>query len=73
MPTREEIKNFSMLIEELAVSKRIGLMDSICHHCKESGLEVEIAATLLSSALKARIKEEAQELNLLKKSSRLPI
>jgi len=73
MPTREEIKNFSMLIEELAVNKRIGLMDSICHHCKESGLEVEVAATLLSSALKARIKEEAQELNLLKKSSKLPI
>jgi hypothetical protein len=48
-------------------------MDSICHHCKESGLEVEVAATLLSSALKARIKEEAQELNLLKKSSKLPI
>jgi hypothetical protein len=73
MPTREEIKNFSMLIEELATNKRIGLMDSICHHCKESGLEVEVAATLLSSALKAKIKEEAQELNLLKKSSRLPI
>jgi hypothetical protein len=73
MPTREEIKNFSMLIEELAVNKRIGLMDSICHHCKESGLEVEVAATLLSSALKAKIKEEAQELNLLKKSSKLPI
>ena len=73
MPTREEIKQFSMLIESIAKDNKLGLMDSICHHCKETGLEIELAATLLSSALKARIKEEAQELNLLKKSSKLPI
>jgi len=73
MPTRDEIKKFSMLIEELAAQKRIGLMDAICHHCKESGLEVEVAASLISSALKAKIKEEAQNLNLIKKSSKLPI
>jgi hypothetical protein len=34
---------------------------------------VEVAATLISSALKAKIKEEAQSLNLIKKSSKLPI
>ena len=73
MPTQDEIKEFSMLIEQMALDKRLGLMDAICHHCKETGLEVEVAATLISSALKARIKEEAQELNLIKKSSRLPI
>jgi thymidine kinase len=73
MPTREEIKNFSMLIEKVAASEKIGLMDAICHYCKDSGLEVEIAATLISSALKAKIKEEAQSLNLIKKSSKLPI
>ena len=73
MPTRDEIKKFSIMIEELAAQKRIGLMDAICHHCKESGLEVEVAASLVSSALKAKIKEEAQSLNLIKKSSRLPI
>ena len=48
-------------------------MDAICHHCKETGLEIEVAATLISSALKAEIKEEAQDLNLLKKQSKLPI
>ena len=73
MPTRDEIKNFSILIEELAKDERLGLMDAICHHCKETGLEVEVAATLISSALKAKIKEEAQDLNLIKKSSKLPI
>ena len=73
MPSRDEIKEFSMLIEQLAVEQKLGLMDTICHHCKETGLEVEVAATLISSALKAKIKEEAQNLNLSKKSSKLPI
>lgn len=73
MPTKDEIRDFSMMIKQLSVDKRIGLMDAICHHCKETGLEVEVAATLISSALKAEIKEEAQDLNLLKKTSKLPI
>jgi hypothetical protein len=73
MPTREEIRTFSMMIEQMAIEKRLGLMDAICHHCKESGLEIEVAATLVSSALKAKLKDEAQDLNLLKKSSKLPI
>jgi hypothetical protein len=73
MPTRDEIKQFSVMIEQMAEKQKVGLMDAICHHCKETGLEVEVAATLISSALKAKIKEEAQELNLIKKSSKLPI
>jgi hypothetical protein len=73
MPTREEIKDFSTMIKDLADNKRLGLMDAICHHCKETGLEIEVAATLVSSALKAELKEEAQGLNLMKKSSKLPI
>jgi len=73
MPTREEIKQFIMLIEQMQNDTRLGLMDAICHHCKETGLEIEVAASLVSSALKARIRDEAQDLNLLKKSSKLPI
>jgi hypothetical protein len=73
MPTRDEIKDFSLLVENLSKDKRIGLMDAICHHCKETGLEIEVAATLISVALKSKIKEEAQELNLIKKTAKLPI
>jgi thymidine kinase len=73
MPSRDEIKEFSMMVEKLATDEHLTLMDAICHHCKESGLEIEVAATMISSALKAKIREEAQELNLLKKSSKLPI
>ena len=73
MPTREEIRSFSVMIEQMAIEKRLGLMDAICHHCKETQLEIEVAASLISSALKSRIRDEAQDLNLLKKSSKLPI
>jgi hypothetical protein len=73
VPTRDEVKQFSVLIENLAKEEKLGYMDAICHHCKETGLEIEIAATLISAALKAKIKEEAQEHNMLKKTARLPI
>ena len=73
MPTKTEIQEFSILIEKIAIDKKLGLMDAICHHCKETGLEIEVSATLISAALKAKIREEAQGLNLLKKSSKLPI
>jgi hypothetical protein len=73
MPTKGEIKEFSLMIEELAEKLKCNRMDAILHHCKETGLEIEVASTLISSALKAKIKEEAQELNLIKKSSKLPL
>ena len=73
MPSREEIKDFSLMIEQLSVEKRMGLMDAICYYCKESGLEVEVSATLISPVLKSKIREEAESLNLLKKISKLPI
>ena len=57
MPTRDEIKDFSILVEKIALDEGIGLMDAICYHCEATGLEIEVAATLISSALKAKIKE----------------
>lgn len=73
MPTKEEIKKFSLMVEELVSKDGSGYMDAICHYCKETGLEIEVAATLISSSLKSKIREEAQEFNLLKKNSKLPI
>lgn len=73
MPTKDEIKVFSQLIESIAIDLKCNRMDAILEHCKQTGLEIEVASTLISSALKAKIKEEAQELNLIKKSSKLPL
>lgn len=73
MPTKEEIKNFSLVIEQMALNLRCSKIDAIVHYCQEMGMEIEVASTLLSSNIKAKIKEEAEEANLLKKTSKLPI
>ena len=73
MPTKDEIKKFSSMIEELAKNLKCTRMDAILHHCEESGLEIEVASTLISSALKSKITEEAMDSNLIKRGSQLPI
>jgi hypothetical protein len=73
MPTKNEISEFSTKIMEMAEESNLSIMDSIVGYCEQTGMEIDVASTLISSALKAKLREEAQELNLLKKSSKLPI
>jgi len=73
MPTKNEISEFSDLINAIAVEHKMTRMEAIIHHCEKTGMEVDIASTLVSSALKSKIREEAQELNLLKKTAKLPL
>lgn len=73
MPTKNEISEFSDLINELSSKEGMTKLEAIIHHCEQTGLEVDVASTLISSALKSKIREEAQEANLLKKTARLPV
>jgi hypothetical protein len=74
MPTKDEIKEFSSMIDKIvSESKDLGYMEAITQHCSDTGLEIEVAASLISPALKAKLRIEAQDNNLLKRSSRLPI
>lgn len=73
MPTKDEITKFSEIIERLVQEKGLDYMDAVITHCNETGFEIELAATLLASPLKAKIGEEAQSMNLMKKINRLPI
>jgi hypothetical protein len=69
MPTKDEITTFSLKIENLVSEKNIPYMDAIIMHCESTGLEVELAAKLISGALKSKIQLEAEELNFLPKSN----
>ena len=60
MPTKDEIQKFSVLIEKLAIERKCDRLDAIVIHCDETGLEIEVASTLISTALKSKIQEEAQ-------------
>lgn len=74
MPTKEEIKNFSLLIENFALEKNVNHIEAIIEYCQQTGLELEVAASLLNSNLKSKIELLASDLNMLKiKKSRLPV
>jgi hypothetical protein len=64
-----------MKIEELVWMKDISYMEAVVLYCEQTDFEVELAAKLISGALKSKIKIEAQELNFLPKSNtaKLPL
>ena len=74
MPTKDEMLKFSMQIEGLVANTDDTYLEAITEHCKETGLELEVAASLITPNLKAKIHEQAERLNMLKvKGNRLPI
>ena len=69
MPTKDEMTTFSLTIESMVKEKGIPYMDAIILYCSDTGLEIEMAAKLVSGSLKAKLKIEAEELNFLPKSN----
>ena len=60
-------------IEVKDLSKHMPVLDAILHYCEKYNLEYETAASLISTDLKRSLRGEAEELNFIPKSSRLPI
>ena len=74
MPTKDEMLRFSLQIEQFVANTDYTYLEAISEHCKETGLELEFAASLITPNLKAKIHEQADRLNMLKvKGNRLPI
>ena len=75
MPTKDEMTTLSLSIETIVAKKNIPYMDAVIMFCEESGLEVELAAKMISGALKSKIQIEAEELHFLPKSNttKLPL
>ena len=69
-------KRFTEAIENIAVeNKGMSYVDAIVHFCEKNNLDVESVPKLITKPLKEKLKCEAMELNLLKRTSRakLPI
>lgn len=64
---------FSMHIEKEAVKRRIGCFEALLDYCEMKGIEPVAVATMITSSLKAKIQAEAEEMNLLKKTPKLPV
>lgn len=73
MATKDEKNEFSLKIEKIVSTLQISYIDAITHYCEQTGLEVEIAATLLNETIKSKIQCEAQQLRFLPRSATLPI
>ena len=74
MPTKDEMTKFAREIEKLVADTDFNYIEAIVEYCKQTGLEIEVASTLINANLKGKIECTAIEFNLLKnKSPRLPI
>ena len=64
---------FYIKIQTLVKETKLSYMDAILHYCDMNGMDPETAAGLVNTKLKAQIREEAEELNFLPKTAKLPI
>jgi hypothetical protein len=67
--TPDDIRKFSMEIEELVYMKDIPYIDAVIEYCEMTGFEIETAAKLVSGVLKSKIQIEAEDLHFIKKAS----
>jgi hypothetical protein len=73
MPTKDEMFKFQQEIEVLVSGTDYNYMEAIVEYCNQTGMEIELASTLVNKDLKAKIAIDAENLNMLPKASRLPI
>lgn len=74
MPTKDEMLKFAKAIESIVANTDYNYIEAILEYCKDTGLEIEVAASLINQNLKSKIEGYAMDNNMLKeKGSRLPI
>jgi len=67
--------DFMIEIEKIVIEKRVNYIDAVILFCEQRGMEVETAATLIkgSAKMKAKVQNDAEDLNYLPKTRKLPI
>lgn len=75
VPVVKSMKDFQREIELIVKTKRVDYMEAVLLYCSVTGLEIETAGQLIKSSakMKALIQEEAEQLNYLPKSAKLPL
>lgn len=74
MPSKDEMKKFAYAIDSMVANTDYTYLEAIIEYCKKTGLEIEVAASLVNNSLKTKIESQAMENNMLKiKTSKLPI
>jgi hypothetical protein len=67
--------DFVIEIEMIVKDKKCEYMDAIMIYCERNNMEVETVADIIkhNSILKAKLQYEAEVMNMMKRTSRLPI
>lgn len=69
------VSEFLEEIEKIRAISKTDYMDAVLHYCEKNDLDIDSVAQFIrkNSLLKAKIQEEAEQLNYLEKSAKLPI
>ena len=60
-------------IENLVQQTRMSYIAAVMHYCEENKLEPETAGKMIGGKLKQNIQDEAEDLHLIQRTSKLPL
>ena len=65
-------QDFTITIEHIKKSKNMSYMDAIQYYCLQNNVELETIGKLVQGSLKQKVREEAEELHFIPKTTRIP-
>ena len=65
--------DLNLTLEKIVKETELSYMDAVLDYAKNSEIEPEAMAKMLNQSVKDKIEVEAQNLNMLKKTGKLPI
>ena len=65
--------DLNLTIEEIVKNTELSYMEAVLDYAQKSEIEPEAMAKMLNQSIKDKIEVEAQSLNMLKKTAKLPI
>ena len=60
-------------IEKLVQKTNMSYIDAVMYYCEENKLEPETAGKMIGGKLKQNIQDEAENLHLIQRTSKLPL
>lgn len=75
IPSVRSPTQFMQEIDRLVDEKKMEYIEAVIYYCNANDIEIETAASLIKSSpkMKAKVQLEAESLNYLPKSGKLPI
>ena len=65
--------DLNLTIEQIVKDTELSYMEAVLDYAEKSEIEPEAMAKMLNQSVKDKIEVEAQNLNMLKKTAKLPI